>query len=353
MLQCKPCKSNVWCTLTAADYQRTVDLLLASAWPGARVQSMQHVQSLWNDFGAILRIQTEQSASSQAPSSLIAKVVVPPSTPHHPRGWHSDTSTQRKISSYQVEKNFYQRYASTCPAVCRVPLCFAVHNDGAMVALLLEDLDPHFPGRRTPINAHTVCACVDWLAGFHAHFMGVCDSALAATGTYWYLATRKDEYEAMPDGALKQAAHELDAMLTDCEYKTVLHGDAKVANFCFNVAGDRVAAVDFQYTGVGCGMRDLAYLLGSCLDEDDLTQHEDELLDRYFTELRRCLDLRNQRTNHTIDKAAVELEWRPLYTVAGADFHRFLLGWSPTHQKLTAYSDSLVTRALQRTERKA
>jgi len=116
-----------------------------------------------------------------------------------------------------------------------------------------------------------------------------------------------------------------------------VHGDAKVANFCFGDGG--VAAVDFQYVGCGCGMKDVAYFLGSCLEEDDGEQHAARLLDRYFVHLSAAIadDPRAR---------AVEAEWRPLYPVAWADFHRFLAGWAPTHHKIHRYTEQLTRLAL-------
>ena len=89
--------------------------------------------------------------------------------------------------------------------------------------------------------------------------------------------------------------------------RTIVHGDAKLANFCFGA--NEGAAVDFQYVGGGCGMRDVAYLLAG-------EQDEQRLLDAYFAELAR---------------PEVEREWRPLYPIAVADFYRFLAGWAKDH----------------------
>lgn len=114
----------------------------------------------------------------------------------------------------------------------------------------------------------TVELCLKWLANFHATFINEELAGLWQTDTYWHLATRPDELAVTDNPALKQAAVAIDAKLNSCRYKTFVHSDAKVANFCFSTDSKMVAAVDFQYVGGGCGMKDVICLLGSCLDED-------------------------------------------------------------------------------------
>jgi hypothetical protein len=52
-----------------------------------------------------------------------------------------------------------------------------------------------------------------------------------------------------------------------------------------------------------------------------------------------------------MDIKALEAEWRYLEVFAWADFERFLSGWSPSHFKLNAYSDSKTQDALSRLTR--
>ena len=121
-----------------------------------------------------------------------------------------------------------------------------------------------------------------------------------------------------------------------------MHGDAKLANFCFSEGGDRVAALDFQYVGGGCGMKDVAYFLGSCLGEEDCEAREAELLAHYFAELEVALERRRPE----VDARAVVAEWRTLFPVAWTDFHRFLKGWCPGHWKIHSYSERLAREVL-------
>ena len=89
--------------------------------------------------------------------------------------------------------------------------------------------------------------------------------------------------------------------------------------------------------GGGCGIKDVAYFVGSCLDERECEAQEEALLETYFTSLRAALAKRQP----DIDANAVIAEWRALYPVAWTDFHRFLKGWSPGHWKINSYSERL------------
>ena len=52
-----------------------------------------------------------------------------------------------------------------------------------------------------------------------------------------------------------------------------------------------------------------------------------------------------------VDFNALKKEWSPLFTIAWADFNRFLMGWMPGHEKLNKYSDHITLRALDTLEK--
>ncbi len=208
---------------------------------------------------------------------------------------------------------------------------------------MLEDIDAAgFPVRRQDATDADMLACLGWLADFHARFLGVAPEGLWPTGTYWHLATRPDELAALADPRLRAAAPLIDARLQQCRLRTFVHGDAKIANFCFPTEGDGVAAVDFQYVGGGCGMKDVAYFLSSCMTERECEDRAEGFLDAYFAMLRDALPL----AESPIDPAALDVEWRALYPIAWADFYRFLAGWSPDHWKIHGYSDRVTREVL-------
>lgn len=300
------------------------------------------VQSLWSGYGQIVRLRLDGWSQG---STVIVKHIAPPipqagsAVPANPRGWSGDIAHGRKIRSYEVESNWYQTQSAECSAECRVPRCHAAEEFDGGRFLILEDLDAvGFDARHGRLTDPQLKACLSWLAHFHAAFLGQEPVGLWPIGTYWHLATRPDEFAAMNPGPLKDSAAKIDEKLYACEFKTFVHGDAKVANFCFDNTMGRVAAVDFQYVGGGCGMKDVAYFLGSCLSDEELSTRVDELLSCYFD----CLV---QQVDSSIADAVVG-EWTDLFPWAWADFHRFLEGWCSTHPKLTDFSHRMVQSVL-------
>ena len=306
---------------------------------GAPLEAVQPVQTLWSGYGELVRCRL----GGAGPASVVVKHVRWPTERDHPRGWTSDRSHQRKVRSYEVETSWYQQHASRCGDACRVPRCLAVRKKGDEVFIVLEDLDgAGFGARRTRVADHELEACLRWLASFHATFIGHAPDGLWPVGTYWHLATRPDELAVLEDGPLKRSAGALDRALSGSAFLTLVHGDAKLANFCFSRDGRRVAAVDFQYVGGGCGIKDVAYFVSSCLDEDTAEERETELLDLYFAALEQAL----AGAGSDIDPAALAADWRALYPIAWTDFVRFLEGWSPGHWKLHRYSERLAREVL-------
>lgn len=312
---------------------------LLEAMGAKALLDIEEIQSLWSGYGQILRVTLEGSPHS----SVVLKHISPPTSANHPRGWNSDRSHQRKLHSYKVETHWYQNYSSRCDEHCRIPQLLHSEETDSTKFLILEDLDAcGFPLRITSPDFTQIESCLRWLAEFHATFLYEKPIGLWESGTYWHLATRPDELEALTDLPLKKAAPLIDQKLRNSQYQTLVHGDAKLANFCFSPNGD-VAAVDFQYVGGGCGMKDVAYFLGSCLHEDDLSSHAAPLLERYFDSLHQALQERHPQ----LDSTALITEWRDLFPYAWTDFHRFLKGWSPGHWKLNTYSEQMAQRVLE------
>jgi hypothetical protein len=302
------------------------------------ILATQAVQNLWSGYGEIRRYKLAGGEHA----SVIVKHIQWPEKNRHPRGWNTSFSHERKLNSYQVEKHWYKEYAHMTGESCKVPgLLFSRDIDSGLL-LIMEDLDHsgydlrHDPDSVQLIHVKNV---LTWLANFHATFMGKAPQGLWEVGTYWHLATRPDEWDTMPNKALKAAAKAINERLNAASFQTFVHGDAKLANFCFSAA-DSVAAVDFQYVGQGCGMKDVAYFLSSCFEGNDCERYESELLDHYFQALKLTV-------SPDVNFDDLEKEWRELYAFAWADFYRFLDGWSPGHWKMHGYSKRLTSQVLK------
>ncbi|MBC3759809.1 DUF1679 domain-containing protein [Hyunsoonleella sp. SJ7] len=290
------------------------------------------IQELWSGYGKIIRVALQNTDLESA----VVKHVQLPRNNNHPRGWHTNIGHQRKLKSYEVEADWYKQYSKN--SMARLPKCFAIESKDDEVLIVLEDLDnAGFQLRKHNVNWQNIDTCLEWLAQFHASYLGKEPNKLWDVGTYWHLDTRPQELEVLEDIELKNAATSIDKKLNSCTFKTVVHGDAKLANFCFSENGE-VAGVDFQYVGGGCGMKDVAYFVGSCLNESDCERLELKILDTYFSHLHMALSEKNE---------ALENEWRLLYRVAWADFHRFLKGWSPGHWKINSYSERITSEVIK------
>ena len=290
----------------------------------SRLLGNTRVQSLWGGYGELLRLHLQPGPD------LILKRIQPPNS------LIEVTSDRRKRRSYEVELAWYRGPASSSPAESRVARCVA--TDAGL--LLLEDLQAEgFRPHRRP-GAGEIAGGLNWLAHFHAHFLGQSPCSLWDQGTYWHLETRREEWERMPGGPFREAAEHLDARLREAEFQTIVHGDAKPANFLWTPSG-RAAAVDFQYVGPGCGIRDVAYFLDGCLDEAGCAEQGEHWLSHYFTELGRALQARGAGAL----AVPLELEWRRLYSVAWCDFFRFWQGWGGA-SSAGSYTLDLLQQAL-------
>jgi len=310
------------------EYFRSV--ILQSTGASSLVEK-EMVQELWSGYGKITRVALDKSSHK----SVVIKHIQLATDKNHPRGWNTDIGHQRKLKSYEVETLWYDKYSKN--SLARLPHCLAIDKHEDEVLIVLEDLDEAgYPLRKQSVNWDEIVSCLDWLAKFHASYLGKSPDGLWKTGTYWHLETRPHELEELEDQRLKEAAPLIDEKLNSSTYKTFVHGDSKLANFCFSDDG-QVAGIDFQYVGGGCGMKDVAYFIGSCLSEKECERLESKILETYFERLLSALGERND---------ALEREWRTLYRIAWADFHRFLKGWSPGHWKINSYSERVTTEVI-------
>jgi len=307
----------------------------------ASVSSTSQIATLWAGMGQILRLQCQTASGTQR--TLVAKRI----RCKNPRS----IGDRRKAASYRVEAAFYSRYSTELSV--RHICCRGLHvqdesggkrenknnnKDGEAEAEITIVMTPLPHPTIHYLGGDAARAAVRSVARLHAHFWGGAKSdaavrdGLAAQGTYWYLDTRPDEYDAMPQrglaGRLKQAARGIDEALKAHPYQTVCHGDLKSCNMSRSADPRYVCLVDFQYVGKACCAKDLAYLFvcGVDVDSDFEESQEEDLLRLYVDELK----ANGVGTCHGGDGDG------PLPTIGGlkgaldlayCDLYRWMLGW--------------------------
>lgn len=296
--------------------------------PDLNVRSHVLLASLWSNYGHIYRLTLADGSRD----TLILKLIQAP-----PASASSSESHLRKVLSYRVERYFYTHLSTDLLALLApVAHSYPVAAHSCNSALLLQDLAPAFPAASG--NPHAV---LRWLANFHATFWGaqhrvpLVTTADAATdssgvwaqGGYWYLDTRRDEFDETRGYADVCAfAEDVAARLKrrDVPGVTLVHGDCKSANVVFEAAGERCALYDFQYVGVGFGAQDVAYFVatsvrGRILAEDGA---EEALLRIYYEEVMAALTRRGVvEVGYTWEVFVEQWEW------ALVDWMRFMAGW--------------------------
>lgn len=300
------------------------------------VLQVELIQNLWGGYGELVRLKFSDT-------SIIIKHVKLPKPEFHPKGWNSDFSHQRKLHSYEVEVNWYENFSKTIDSRCKIPQGLKTFKTQNEYLIVMEDLAKvGFDSIVKEANTTHLKSCLTWLANFHAKYMGINSPLLWENGTYWHLDTRPDELEVLEDIELKSKAKKIDKVLKNAKYQTLVHGDAKLANFCFNSDGILASAVDFQYVGHGCAMKDVILFMSSAVKPENCKDMEDWILDTYFNALREALKYYHPNINYD----EVYKEYKALFSISWADFQRFVKGWSPNHFKINKYTEALTKQAL-------
>ncbi|MBQ4875857.1 phosphotransferase [Pseudoalteromonas luteoviolacea] len=302
----------------------------------------QTPQTLWNGCGTLEKCQigTRKYAIkiSQVPDDL-----------QHVNIQQTSFSLQRKIKSYVKEQHFYRHYALCLRDLCLLPQAIELHEINGKFITLLEDFEPLGFQNKSSVSTVHIKRVLDWLATFHANWLTEdTDNDEFETfgyGNYWHLDTRPDEYQKMPNSALKESAHKIDKTLKRIRYHTLIHGDAKLANFAFD--DNRVIGYDFQHVGLGNGLSDVMLLFTTVLNNAQLETECNDLLAYYFSRLQQAL----VHKCSAISFCDLQQQWQESWCFIWADFHRFLQGWRPEHPKINDYMKKQTAIALRQTEK--
>lgn len=256
-----------------------------------------------------LPIGTGQSAHSErfavqygrwdgkAPRTFVAKLPHPDPT---------SRATGHVHGSYARETNFYRQVAPTVKI--RTPRCYYADIDAANsdFVLLLEDLAPARQGDQMLGCSYAVAErAMHEIAALHAPRWG--DPKLLTlhflAGTASAAAVGRPLYEPFWQGFLGRYSHRLtreqirvgEGLLRHYDTwsrrypgeRCATHGDYRLDNVLIDERGGavRLAVVDWQTAGVGCGASDVAYFLGAGLPLEARRRHERDLVRVYHEAL--------------------------------------------------------------------
>lgn len=292
--------------------------------------------SLWSGCGSIVECMLDAEP-------CVIKAIKIPSHISHPKIKQSEFALKRKQQSYKVEYNFYRLYSAYLPTSAKSITCINAINDGDDYALVFKNFTQY--GFAQASSQH-IKAILNWLAHFHAFSLNKPAKGLWQQGNYWHLSTRPDEFNKLKQSAdkksdIKSAAHKIDKTLQASRYKTLIHGDAKLANFAASELSE-ILAYDFQYVGAGVGVTDVMYFMTSCFNDEQLHKYADAHLSYYFSQFKSALGVYQPQINAD----DVITTWHSLWPLAWADFYRFLAGWSPDHFKINSYMMAQVNLTL-------
>ena len=299
--------------------------------PNSKILTITKVCSLWAGFGTIYEVTC---TTNEEP--LIFKAIQLPNS-------CTSIGDLRKKQSYVCEANFYKNgIAQRLNQIgCVVPEpMYSTQESPILIAM--TKLNGVSCGN---LDFGHAVACMKWFANLHSEFWGkaradeaVRKYGIQQQGTYWYLDTRPDEFNSMPntgwEGRLKKAATDIDSYLkTDDCFPTVVHGDAKSANMLFvrkevmTEEGQKqqqkeqdiiVQMYDFQYCGKSSCCKDLAYFFTVASSRNE---NENALMEVYHNALKLHLKEKWNEQCPSIEQLNAVLD------ICIADLGRWMSGW--------------------------
>jgi aminoglycoside phosphotransferase (APT) family kinase protein len=242
--------------------------------------------------GATYRLTLEEQG---APATLIAKL---------PSNDELSRTTGKSHLTYLRESRFYQQFAGKKPMAVPEHLYIAFDEDSHAFTLIMRDLPHHVAGNQLsePTREEAMLA-MEAAASIHAAWWGddMLDTLDWPNGTravpppldvdalytmFWPAFCDRCGERVTPDMRtvgelfLGKINANSDARQSP---RCLTHNDYRPDNMLFNLAdADKpIIVVDWQTTGVGVGVGDIAYFAGTAFDPENRRLLEPELLARY------------------------------------------------------------------------
>lgn len=243
-------------------------------------------------------IPTYEGADGSAPASLVAKLPVSVDFPEYLKPWAGQ--------AVETELHFYPEASGDCAA--RVPRCYGAAFEGwRSYALLLEDLSELESMSQLDSGPRDRAdVIVSMLGALHAQWW---ESDRLRAASWLPSSERQSELNTpLVEGGWEMFAEQVvprvdpdflpvgERLVRDfagifergaASAATLVHGDFRVENFLFGKAGtpDEVVFIDWQLSGYGSGLRDMAYFVSQGFDPNERREGENDLIETYHAAL--------------------------------------------------------------------
>ena len=243
-------------------------------------------------------VPTYAGADGSALASLVAKLPVTVDFPEYLKPWAAQ--------AVETELHFYPEAGGDCAA--RVPVCYGAAFEGwRSYALLLEDLSElESMSQMDSGPRDRADRIVEMLGALHAQWW---ESDRLRAASWLPSPARQSELNTpLVEGGWQMFAEQVvprvdpdfmpigERVVRDfagifergaASGATLVHGDFRIENFLFGKPGtpDEVVFIDWQLSGYGSGLRDMAYFVSQGFDPDERREVEDDLIATYHTSL--------------------------------------------------------------------
>ncbi len=263
---------------------------------GCEVASFNAAPIGTGQVGATYRLTLEGEG---VPPSIVAKL---------PSNDELSRTTGKSHLTYLRESRFYQQFAARKPMAVPDHLYIAFDEESHAFTLIMHDLPRHRAGNQLlePSREEALVA-MDAAASIHAAWWGdaMLDTLDWPNGTkavpppldvealyamFWPAFC--DRYGDRVEPHMREVGERFLGRINannDARQspRCLTHNDFRPDNMLFNLADSAkpIVVVDWQTTGVGIGVGDIAYFTGTSFDPENRRALEPDLLSRYRTGL--------------------------------------------------------------------
>jgi len=247
----------------------------------------------------LCRLTLEYTSEESAPGSMIAKCAIQ----------NDNINVARILDFYNRETNFYNRIGNSCPLNVPDSYFGAVNQDTYDCVILLEDLGDVSP-RDQLIGASSdeAFSAVKKIAEMHARwwdkvstpkeswmydFMSIEESLRLKELIYMPgLEPAIEKFESFFNEEMKQVCRKVGESYSDfwavdrTQVDTFIHGDYRQDNMIYRDGSLDAVVMDWQISGKGKGIFDVAYFMCQSLPSNLRAEIEKEIIELYVGKLK-------------------------------------------------------------------